>query len=106
MSQYTPDKWEMVRINSKEHGQIDKVFGTWHGGFAGSDNWRFSSGVTNVSEHDHFYEVDNESGSVYVCYKQARGTNSYTHGVLLEFQEAVKEQGDSMEIIDVKELLK
>jgi hypothetical protein len=59
-----------------------------------------------VSEHDHFYEVDNESGSVYVCYKQARGMNSYTHGVFLEFQEAIKEQGDTMEIIDIKELLK
>ena len=106
MSQHTPDKWEIVRIKSKEHGQIDKVLGTWYGGFAGSDNWRLSSRVADVVEHDQFYEVNNESGSVYVCYKQARGMNSYTHSVFSQFQEAVEEQGDSMEIINIKELLK
>ena len=42
MSDYTPDRWVIVEINSPEHGKIRKVLGSWYGGYLGSDSWRMN----------------------------------------------------------------
>ena len=57
MSEYIPDKWEVVKIPLDNNEHIYKVFGTWYGGYAASDYWRLSSGIVEVVEHDLFYEV-------------------------------------------------
>ena len=94
MSEYMPDKWEVVKIPLDNNEHINKVFGTWYGA---SDHWRLSSGIVEVVEHDLFYEVNNQSGSVYVCYKNRRGTNGYTSNVLKSFNN---------EVINIQELIK
>ena len=50
----------------------------WYGGYGGSDSWRFSSGITEVVEHNKHYEVHNDSGSVYICHKGSKGMSAYT----------------------------
>ena len=50
MSDYTPDRWMIARITSHNHPTIDKIIGSWYGGYAGSDEWRFSSGITKKKE--------------------------------------------------------
>lgn len=104
MSDYTPDKWVIVRITSKEHPQIDKVLGSWYGGYGGSDSWRFSSGITKVEDKDNHYLVHNHSGSTYTCYKQSVGASSYTASVFNNMATQLEESGQGMmKVIDINE---
>ena len=101
MSAYTPDRWVIVEMNSV-HGTIRKILGSWYGGFAGSDEWRFSSGITEVIEHDNHYEIHNHSGSIYTCYKNSIGMSSYTNMVFNDYKKKLEENnGGTMEIVDI-----
>ena len=85
MSEYTPDKWVVIEI---DYGQekIQKILSSWYGGWAGSDSWRLSSGITGVEELEDSYIIKNESGSVYTCYKRRYGVSSYTARILEDFK--------------------
>lgn len=107
MSEYTPDRWiilEMEQVNGE--GPICKVFGNWYGGYAGSDSWKLSSGITKVVEHDDRYEVHNVSGSIYTCYKGAYGTNFYGRSILDHFYKQAEESNGKFTIkeVDVSEV--
>ena len=85
MSEYTPDKWVVIEIDYGEE-KIQKILSSWYGGWAGSDSWRISSGITEVEELEDSYIIKNESGSVYTCYKVRYGMSSYAMGVLEDFK--------------------
>ena len=84
MSDYTPDKWSVIKIVTEKQ-TIYKVFACWYGGFAGSDSWQINSGIKEVIENDNCYEFHGYSGSIYRCHKNCYGTNSYGGGVLQNF---------------------
>lgn len=98
MNAYTPERWVIVEMNS-EHGKIRKILGSWYGGYAGSDSWRFSSGITEVVDYDDYYEIHNESGSIYTCYKSCVGMSFYTERVFLDYKKKASEANASIEII-------
>jgi hypothetical protein len=104
MSNYTPDLWEVVRVKVNDD-QIDKVIGSWYGGYGGSDNWRFSSGITKIVENDTHYEVHNESGSVYTCYKNRRGMSNFTNQAFDHIKEQLEQLGGSLEVLDIHNIL-
>lgn len=110
MTQYTPDKWVIVHITSKEHPPIDKVLGSWYGGFGGSDSWRMSSGIVKVEakledKYPH-YLVHNHSGSIYTCYASCVGMSAYTTGVANNMATQLEEGGlGMMRIIDIQSLI-
>ena len=85
MSEYTPDKWVVIEI---AYGQekIQKILSSWYGGWAGSDSWRLSSGITEAEELEDSYIIKNESGSVYTCFKKRYGMSAYAMGVLEDFK--------------------
>ena len=85
MSEYTPDKWVIIEIDYGEE-KIQKILASWYGGFAGSNSWRLSSGITGVEELEDSYIIKNESGSVYTCYKVRYGMSSYAMAVLEDFK--------------------
>ncbi len=108
MSYYTPDRWVIVRIDSSE-GKIDKILSSWYGGFAGSDEWRFSSGITKIEDktadsYPH-YVIHNHSGSIYTCYKNSIGMSAYTSSVYNSYKKKIEDTGGSMEIIPVQDFL-
>jgi hypothetical protein len=103
MNTYIPDRWEIVNAKLDELN-LNKVLGSWYGGFANGDSWRLSSGITDIIENDNHYEIHNESGSVYICYKKSQGMSAYTAQVYLDFKEKLKEQGGIVEIIDIKDI--
>ncbi len=82
MSDYTPDRWVVVKITGAESLPIHKVFACWFGGYAGSDSWKLNSGITRAYEEGHCFMFDGSSGSTYACHKASYGTNMYGHGVL------------------------
>ena len=85
MSEYTPDKWVVIEI-AMEGTTVQRILSSWYGGFAGSNSWRLSSGITEVEELEDSYIIKNESGSVYTCYKRRYGMSSYTAGILEDFK--------------------
>ena len=85
MREYTPDCWVVIEIDY-DGEKFQKILSSWYGGFAGSNSWRLSSGVTEVEELEDSYIIKNESGSVYTCYKRRYGMSSYTAGILEDFK--------------------
>jgi hypothetical protein len=100
MSDYTPDLWQIARIKVNDD-QIDKVIGSWYGGYAGSDSWRLSSGITKVVENDSHYDIHNHSGSVYTCYKDKQGMSSFTAREFENIKNQLKHLGGTIEVLDI-----
>ena len=47
MSTYTPDLWVILEFKEKDSEEVNrKVLASWYGGYAGSDSWKLSSGIT------------------------------------------------------------
>ena len=82
---YTPDKWVIVRILGKDPHY--RIFGSWYGGFTGSDSWRMNSGVEKVTEDGNHWVFHGGSGSQYFCHKEAYGVSSYGWSVLNSYVE-------------------
>lgn len=91
MSEYIPDRWVILKFTSKKHGEIRKVFSGWYGGFAGSDDWRLSSGITNIEEKLELYLIHNESGSTYLCYKNNHGMSGYMSSIFASWKKQENE---------------
>jgi hypothetical protein len=107
MSECTPDRWVIVHITSKEHPPIDKVIGSWYGGYGGSDSWRMNSGIEKIEDKGDFYNIHGYSGSVYQCYKGCEGMSSYTRAVMSNMATLLEESGKGMmRVISIKEILK
>jgi len=81
MAQYKPDAWVIVELWEPE-ARYHRVLGGWYGGFAGSDNWRLSSGITRIEKEADVWKIHNESGSIYYCHPNAERTTSLTASVL------------------------
>lgn len=77
---YTPDLWLVVKVNGKDPHY--RVFGSWYGGYLGSDSWRMNSGIKKVTVEDDIYLFEGSSGSVYRCHKKAYGISGYGSSVL------------------------
>ena len=84
MSDYTPDRWVVVKITTDKE-PLYKVFACWYGGYAGSDSWQMNSGIVKIESTDDYYDFHGWSGSVYRCHKNLYGTNSYGGRVLQNF---------------------
>jgi len=85
MSVYTPDKWVVIEI-AMEGTVVQRILSSWYGGWAGSDSWRLSSGITEVEELEDSYIIKNESGSVYTCFKKRYGMSAYAMSILEDFK--------------------
>jgi hypothetical protein len=106
MSQYEPHRWVIVKITLDNGDILNKVLGSWYGGYAGSDNWRFSSGITKVEDEDLCYLVHNQSGSIYTCYKSLEGMSNYTTNVYNQLVEEAQVSGvGKLEIINIKDIV-
>ena len=99
MSDYTPDRWVVVKITDADSPPIHKVFACWFGGYAGSDSWKLNSGITRAYEEGHCFMFDGSSGSTYACHKTTYGTNMYGHGVLHNMIDAAEKNGITIEIL-------
>ena len=98
MSDYSPDRWVIVKITTPKE-LLYKVFATWGAGYGGSDSWKMNSGITRASLVDDRWEFDGYSGSVYSCHQEAYGTNGYGGSVLQGFINQMPGQGATMEIM-------
>ena len=99
MSEYTPDRWVIVKIvTPKEH--LYKVFASWYGGYGGSDSWKMNSGIVRATLVGDCWEFDGSSGSVYSCHKDYYGTNGYGGSVLSNMIGQAQAQDIQIEVLD------
>ena len=98
MSDYSPDRWVVVKIVTAEE-QLYKVFASWSGGYTGSDSWKMNSGITRATLIDDRWEFSGYSGSVYSCHQEGYGTNGYGGNVLHNLIDQMPSQGATMEIM-------
>jgi hypothetical protein len=99
MSDYTPDKWVVVKITSDKNPAVYKVFACWYGGWAGSDSWKLNSGITKATLEGFVYSFEGSSGSVYECHKDCYGTNGYGGSVLNSMIANASKNGITIEIL-------
>ena len=104
MSSYNPDRWVILEFTTDGDISIRKILSGWYGGFAGADEWRLSSGITAVHDKGTFYEIENESGSVYTCVKSCYGMSSYSASIYSGFVEKLKDTKTSIKLIEESEL--
>ena len=77
-----PDKWVMLKIESKKNLPLYKVFATWYGSYLHGDSWKANSGCTKVKQDGDFLLFYGYSGSVYKVYKKSYGTSGYSESIL------------------------
>ena len=99
MSDYSPDKWLVVKISVENNPPVHKVFACWYGGYLGSDSWKLNSGITKVTEATDYFFFDGSSGSTYACRKGTYGANSYGYGVLENMVNKALEHGVTIEVL-------
>jgi len=92
---YTPRSWIVVEITSVQGEKIEKVLATW-----GISEWKLNSGNQFVEEFADCWEFHGYSGSLYVCYKDCYGMNSYMQGIYNNFEHQLKLGGGSIKIVD------
>lgn len=89
--EYEPDRWVIIEGVWFNGEPTRRVLAGWSGGYLYDDEWRMSSGITNITEYDDRYEIDNHSGSHYICYKNRRGLTSLSAAALKSYQEKYPE---------------
>lgn len=99
MSEYTPDRWTVVRIHTPTE-ILYKVFASWSGGYGGSDSWKLNSGITRATLVGDRWEFDGSSGSVYSCHRDGYGTNGYGSAVLSNMISQAQDQGIQVEVME------
>lgn len=99
MSDYTPDRWMVLRIHTPKE-ILYKVFATWSGGYAGGDSWKLNSGITRATFSDPYWEFDGSSGSVYRCHQDSYGTNGYGQAVLNNLLSQAQAQDIQIDVLD------
>ena len=93
MSKYTPHNWVIVEFTIKGE-TLRRVIGGWSGGYLDGDNWRISSGITNVEEEGDFVLITNHSGSLYKCLKSGQGTSGAMRPILYQLEKYAEENED------------
>jgi hypothetical protein len=95
-NEYQPDVWVIIEISGTEVPETHyRVLAGWYGGFAGSDSWRSSSGITKVIDKEHYWEIHNTSGSIYDCHKNTEKLSGYTSSILNQY---VKSSDDNIRV--------
>lgn len=102
MSIYTPDKYTILEMKYKDE-IIYKVFGTWAGGYLGSDNWRLNSGIERAVIDGDSVSFVGSSGSEYQCYIPAEGvTGAYNMSELDSF---LRREPDRVRVVTLQECI-
>jgi len=100
MSEYTPDRWCVIRIPDPKE-TVYKVFASWSGSYTGSDSWKLNSGITQATLVDGAWEFEGSSGSVYRCRVGSYGANAYGRAVLDDMITRTQEgTGIDIDILD------
>lgn len=106
MTEYTPDSWVIVKIESEKQGTIYKVLAGWSGSYLYGDSWKLSSGIVTFVDTGSYYESLQDSGSVYMLYKNNEGMSLILAQTLSSFELQLQEVNATIEVVKVQEVQK
>lgn len=106
MTEYTPDSWVIVKIESEKQGTIYKVLAGWSGSYLYGDSWKLSSGIVTFVDTGSYYESFQDSGSVYMLYKPNERMSSITAQTLSSFELQLQGMNATIEVVKVQEVQK
>lgn len=98
MSEYTPDRWVMLKFNDGDNSTY-KVLAGWGGSYLHGQSWKLNSGVTKISEDGSCYLFEGYSGSVYRCHKNSYGTVGISASMLASWKKQFEDAGRADDII-------
>jgi hypothetical protein len=89
MTEYTPDNWVIIKVDdSKEN--FYKILAGWSGGYITGSSWK-------MEEQDNYYKFYGNSGSYYVCHKEAYGLRMNNAHIWQQLKEMY---GDKVQLMD------
>ena len=106
LTEYTPDSWVIVKIESEQHGTIYKVLAGWSGSYLYGDSWKLSSGIVTFVDTGSYYESLQDSGSVYMLYKSSERMSSIMAQTLSSFELQLQGTNVTIEVVKVQEVQK
>jgi hypothetical protein len=107
MSEYTPDRWKLVKITNSSSKVHYRIFATWGGSYMYGSSWKMSSGCTPDSEQvDGVWNLPQSSGSTYRIRPESEGICGGWNGVLKTYNEEMESYGGKLEIIDSPDFYK
>lgn len=93
MGMYTPDRWTILRMQSKDDSCY-KILAGFYGGFAEADSWKLSSSTVEVLDKGDYYEFVQYSGSSYICRKNSEGMSLLTKGLVDYWIDQISDKPD------------
>lgn len=73
MTQYTPDRWTIIKVSVNPEDPHYRVLAGWSGGYLDGDSWRLNSGITSHEFDGDYWRFYGSSGSCYKCYVDSYG---------------------------------
>ena len=100
LTEYTPDSWVIVKIESEQHGTIHRVLAGWAGSYLYGASWKISSGIVTFEDKGEHYESLQDSGSTYILYKSSERMSGIMVSTFASFKEQLKGNDGTIEVID------
>lgn len=99
MSEYAPDSWVIVKIQSEKYGTIYKVLAGWSRSYLYGASWKLSSGIVTFEDKGLYYESLQDSGSTYMLYKSSERMSAIMASTFASFEEQLKGINGTIEVI-------
>lgn len=81
MSEYTPDRWVILEVDTGAE-KFKRALSGWYGGYLDGNSWRFSSVIKEIVETKDGYTFTTESGSHYTLRNSCYGLSGLTASIL------------------------
>jgi hypothetical protein len=102
MSEYIPDDWTIVKINSDQPHY--RVLCSWAGSYLYGASWKLSSGILSVEETDTHYIMPQHSGSTYKLHKNGERMSGIMSDIWTSFSQQQTTEV-SIEIVPIEKFL-
>ena len=103
MSDYTPDRWKLIKITNSKQEVHYRIFATWGGSYLYGSSWKVSSGcisgATAVGGSDD-WDIPQSSGSIYSVRSGSEGVCGGWNCMLTLYADQLEAVGGKLEIID------
>lgn len=101
-----PDAYRFILIDES----LIKLFASWDGGWAISEEWKLNSGVTdiiplNTTYVEYGYDVHGYSGSIYTIRNEQGKLNNYTSGIYRSIIKKMEKGGVPVREISLQEAI-
>ena len=93
-----PDRWVAVQVETEED-RYTRVISGWHGSYTHGDSYRLSSPIVEERDDEHNIYFSTESGSTYICRKNAEGMTTLTNGIYNTLKNSGDDNGMNIKLL-------